>query len=202
MRASRLWRDRFQAYRLWILERRAGAASQAVGAPPPAGIELRFLDRHARRDWVVQRGGEVDWPQFRAALLHEHDLVLAQRGGQTVGWAWIGYDRVHLAALGRDIPLPDGVAYLYDVYVRPAERGAGIGRALVAARCRRADERGVVRLLSHVMTRNEPSLRALRTHGFETFGRTLFVRALALKVWTRGPLPEPPAAEPAATHAG
>lgn len=200
MRASRFWRERFQAYRLWILERRRGEAGSGAAAALPAGIELRVLDRHARRDWVVQRGGEADWPQFRAALRHEHDLVLALRDGQTIGWAWIGYERVYLAPLGRDIRLPDGVAYLYDVYVRPAERGAGVGRALVGARCRHADERGVARLMSHVMTGNEASLRALQAHGFRTVGRTLFLRALTLKVWTRQPLPAPRPAE-SAPHA-
>ena len=161
---------------------------------PPPGVELRILDRHARRDWVCQRGGDADWPQFRAALEHGHDLVIASREGQPLGWAWIGYERVFLAPLGRDIRLPDGLAYLYDAYVRPAERGHGIGHALVGARCRHADQQGIERLLSHVMTGNERSRRALQSHGFAIVGRTLFVKALALKVWTREPLPAPHAA--------
>ena len=195
MRSTRFLRDQFQAYRLWILARQAPPAAAAPEEPRlPPGVELRLLDRHARRDWVCQRGADADWPQYRIALLHDHDLVVANRGRTTLGWAWIGYERVFLAPLGREIRLPAGTGYLYDAYVRPAERGQGIGRALVAARCRHADRSGVLRLLSHVMTRNAPSVRALQAHGFQIVGRTLFLRALVLRVWTRGPLPAPHAA--------
>lgn len=197
MRANRFWRDQFQAYRLWILERGLPGAAAPAGAtsrPLPPEVELHFLDRHARRDWVCQLGGDADWPQFRVALLHGHDLLIASRDGETLGWAWIGYEHVFLPPLGRDIRLPAGAAYLYDAYVRPAERGHGIGHALVGQRCRHADAHGVERLLSHVMTGNQRSLQSLQSHGFHIVGRTLFVKALAIKVWTREPLPAPHAA--------
>jgi ribosomal protein S18 acetylase RimI-like enzyme len=191
MRSQRFLRDQFHAYRMWILERPAGAAADVVA---PAGIDLVFLDRHARRDWACQRADDGDWPQFRVALEHEHDLVLAQRDGQTIGWAWLGYERVYLPPLGRDIRLAAGTGYFYDAYVRPNERRQGIGRALVGARCALAERRGLERLVSHVLVGNEASMHALRTHGFEIVGRTVFLRALALRWWTREPLPSPHAA--------
>ena len=182
-------RTHFRLYRLWILER---GAEHGADAPPeaPAGIEIRFLDRHARRDWICQHAGnEMDWPQFRTALLHDHDLVVAIAEGQPVGWAWVGYERVYLPPLGREIRLPDGTAYLYEAYVRPAARGRGIGSALVGARCARAAGLGYAHLLTHVLDGNQPSLRALRRHGFRTRGRTHFLRVLLLRLWTRSPLP-------------
>lgn len=39
--------------------------------------------------------------------------------------------------------------YLEDLYVDPASRGAGIGRALIDAMYRWADERGVTRVYWH-----------------------------------------------------
>lgn len=196
LQAQRFWHNQFHLYRLWILERRAKAvvATPARGDSVAPGVELHFLDRHARRDWVCQRGGDADWPQFRVALQLEHDLVLARRGDALLGWAWIGYERVFLPALGCEIRLAPDTAYFYDAYVRPAARGQGIGRDLVRMRCERVDDRRIERVLSHVLVGNEASLRALRVHGFETIGKTLFVRALALKLWTRQPLPTPRAA--------
>jgi ribosomal protein S18 acetylase RimI-like enzyme len=216
MRARRFWRDRFHAYRMWILERRRASSPLPEGgetASPPrkpvgrsepapavsgvaggvaagnAPVEFVLLDRHARRDWVVHRGDDADWRQFRVALEHDHDIVLARRGEQVLGWAWLGYERVYLAPLGSEIRLTDGTGYLYDAYVRPAERGQGLAHGLVAARCERADDLGIERLLSHVLVGNAASLRTLQSHGFSTVGRTLFLRALALHVWTREPVP-------------
>jgi ribosomal protein S18 acetylase RimI-like enzyme len=213
MRGRRFWRDRFRVYRMWILERRAPSvpgspvvAPADLGSEPPprrdgpeaTAAEFVLLDRHARREWAVHHGDEADWRQFQVAIEHDHDLVLARRGDVVVGWAWLGYERVYLAPLGSEIRLAEGCAYLYDAYVKPEERGRGLGHGLVAARCRRADERGIGRLLSHVLVGNEASLRTLRSHGFATIGRTAFLRALALRMWTRQPVPQ---LRPAGSHA-
>jgi GNAT superfamily N-acetyltransferase len=191
MLTHRFLRDQFRAYRMWILERAAGAPGPVAGVPAGAAVEFTFLDRHARRDWTCRHSGTGDWPQYRVALAHDHDLVIATLGGDTLGWAWIGYEQVHLSPLGRAIRLEPGAAYLYDAYVRPSYRGRGIGRGLVHARCMRASERGITRLLTHVLVGNEPSLRSLRAEGFRALGRTIFLRALTLRMWVRQPVPAP-----------
>jgi ribosomal protein S18 acetylase RimI-like enzyme len=190
MRPGEFLRNQFRLYRLWILERELDDVATTVRVQPPERIQMRFLDRHERRDWICDHAPDKDWPQFRAALKHEHDLLVASEGDSTVGWAWIGYERVFLPPLGREIRLADGTAYLYEAYVRPAARGRGIGRMLVGARCLRATEHGCERSLTHVVDGNLASLRALQAHGFETRGRTLFVKALGLTMWTQAPLPE------------
>ena len=188
MRSNGFWREQFRLYRLWIFERRRAEIATAA-EPLPSGITLRLLGRHARRDWACQRTAAADWPQYRIALENDHDLILAERGGETVGWAWIGYRRVFLAPLGRSIRLQDGTGYLYDVFVRPAERGHGIGRALVGARVAHAEAAGITRLVSHVRLGNVASRRALERHGFAVIGQTAFLRLLAFRLWTRTPLP-------------
>ncbi len=189
MRPDEFLRNQFRLYRLWILERTLDGVRTTVHVEPPDGIQVRFLDRHERRDWICDRASDSDWPQFRAALQHDHDLIVASAGDETVGWAWIGYERVFLPPLGREIRLAAGTAYLYEAYVREGARGRGIGRTLVGARCLHAAECGYERLLTHVVDGNAPSLRALEAHGFETRGRTHFLKALSLKVWTRAPFP-------------
>jgi len=184
-------RNQFRLYRLWILECTSGEADELKPLDVPADVEIRFFDRHARRDWICERASSRDWPQFRAALEHHHDLVVALQGDQTVGWAWLGYEKVFLPPLGREIHLPPGTAYLYEAFVRPASRGQGIGKALVGARRQRASAAGCERLLTHVLAGNQASLRSLQAHGFRVSGRTQFLKALALRVWTRAPLPVP-----------
>lgn len=198
MRPSEFLRDQFRLFRLWILERAPQAARAPDAVPSLDGIVIRCLDRHARRDWACENASERDWPQYKTALRHDHDLFLAEASGRVVGWAWIGYECVYLPPLGREIRLPQHTAYLYEAYVRPEVRGRGIGRALVAARCQRAEQHGARRLLTHVVDGNIASKRTLEVQGFRVVGRTHFLRALGVRVWTRDPLPPAGLSVPAA----
>jgi GNAT superfamily N-acetyltransferase len=57
--------------------------------------------------------------------------------------------------------------YLEDLYVTPAARGRGLGKALLAAVARVAVERGCPRLEWNVLDWNEPALRFYRSVGAE-----------------------------------
>ncbi len=58
--------------------------------------------------------------------------------------------------------------YLEDLYVQPAHRGAGIGRALLARLAGVCAERGLGRLEWAVLDWNEPSIRFYRSLGAVT----------------------------------
>ena len=180
-------RRQFRLYRFLVLEARLdnnNAAAPHLAAPD---IELRFLDRHERRDWVCHRTSDADWNQYRTAITHDHDLVIASRKGKTLGWAWLGYERVHLAPLERAIVLPAQSVYLYDCWVRPEERRRGLGKALVAARRQRAVERSASTLLTHVVEGNQASRAALESNTFSVVGRTGFLRLPLLRLWIDKP---------------
>ena len=98
--------------------------------------------------------------QLAAALFGPAPAVfghVAEVGGEVVGCAlwflnfstWRG---VH------------GV-YLEDLYVRPAHRGAGLGRALLAALAAECTERGYARLEWSVLDWNAPSIAFYRSLG-------------------------------------
>lgn len=57
--------------------------------------------------------------------------------------------------------------YLEDLYVRPAYRGRGLGRALLAELARTAAERGYGRVSWWVLDRNEPAHAFYRAIGAE-----------------------------------
>jgi GNAT superfamily N-acetyltransferase len=180
-------RRQFRLYRLWVLEGFPPESGTASSSPVAPGIDLRFLNRHERRDWICQRTSDADWDQYRAAITNEHDLVIASREGRTLGWAWLGYDRVHLAPLEREILLPKRSAYLYDCWVRPEERGRGLGKALIAARQQHAQGRSLTKLLTHVEEGNHASRQALERNGFSVVGRTGFLRLPLVRLWTDQP---------------
>jgi GNAT superfamily N-acetyltransferase len=101
------------------------------------------------------------------ALLERHlfgetpraEVVLAERDGDVAGFALFFHNFSTL--LGRP-----GL-YLEDLYVRPAHRGAGIGRVLMAYLAKLALERGCGRFEWCVLDWNEPATRFYRSLGAE-----------------------------------
>jgi ribosomal protein S18 acetylase RimI-like enzyme len=84
-------------------------------------------------------------------------LQVAEEGGETVGFAlWFlnfsTWEGVH------------GI-YLEDLYVSPARRGSGAGRALLTSLARIATERGYARLDWSVLAWNEPAIAFYRRIG-------------------------------------
>lgn len=65
--------------------------------------------------------------------------------------------------------------YLEDLYVRPDQRGSGLGRALLTALVDLANERGYARVEWSVLDWNEPSIAFYRSLGAESMdGWTVF----------------------------
>ncbi len=84
-------------------------------------------------------------------------LLVAEVGGEVVGFAlWFlnfsTWEGVH------------GI-YLEDLYVRPAHRGSGAGRALLTALARTAVDRGYARVEWSVLDWNEPAIGFYRRIG-------------------------------------
>jgi GNAT superfamily N-acetyltransferase len=67
--------------------------------------------------------------------------------------------------------------YLEDLFVRPAFRGRGLGKALLARLARRCAEEGLARLEWGVLDWNEPSIAFYRSLG-----------AIAMDGWTKNRL--------------
>ena len=87
------------------------------------------------------------------------DALVARLAGEAVGFAL--YFTNFSTWLGRR-----GL-YLEDLYVRPAARGRGVGRALLATLSQLAIERGCRRLEWWVLDWNEPAISFYRSLGAE-----------------------------------
>ncbi len=78
------------------------------------------------------------------------EALIAERGGQTAGFA--------LFFTTFSTFLCQSGLWLEDLFVRPAHRGAGVGRELMAQVARRAVQRGAGRLEWTALDWNEPAL--------------------------------------------
>ncbi len=101
--------------------------------------------------------------RLREALFSERpaaEALIAERGEETVGYALFFRTFSSFLAL-------EGV-WLEDLFVRPAHRGAGVGRALLASVAARAREQGGERLEWAALDWNELALGFYRRLGAHT----------------------------------
>jgi len=103
----------------------------------------------------------VTTEQIRAALFGPEPSVFGHVAEEADGTV------VGVALWFRNFSTWDGVhgVYLEDLYVRPEHRGAGHGRALLAALAHECVERGYTRLSWSVLNWNEPSIGFYRSLG-------------------------------------
>jgi len=108
------------------IRRALPADAPAVAALGRAlNLHLREPDEHFTAEAVLRDGFGAE-PQF--------SVLLAERDGAAVGYLLL-HEAYETAYAARGL-------YVCDIYVAPAARGAGVGRALMAAAAREAKARG------------------------------------------------------------
>ena len=96
------------------------------------------------------------------------EALMAERGGRAVGFA------LFFTSFSTFLCKPG--LYLEDVFVEPAHRGVGIGKALLVRLAALAVERGCGRFEWRVLDWNEPSIRFYESLGGEVMREWLLVR--------------------------
>jgi L-amino acid N-acyltransferase YncA len=101
------------------------------------------------------------WPEFTATRLAEHRFVAVDDARRVVGW---------VAA----VPVSDRCAYAgvveHSVYVHPAARGHGIGRALLHTFIASTEAAGIWTIQSGIFPENTASTALHRAAGFRIVG--------------------------------
>jgi ribosomal protein S18 acetylase RimI-like enzyme len=153
-------------------------------------LRLRALgdapDAFARTLAEEERRSDAGWAEMleAAGASSSEACFLAERGGRAVGLA---YARLADDASGR--------AHLHALWVEPAARRSGVGRALAEAAVSWARSRGAARVLLQVTEGNAAAARLYRDLGFEPTdelsplrpGSPLVVRTLALELRAEPP---------------
>ena len=90
-----------------------------------------------------------------------YPALVAEHGGEVVGWAWIA-------------PYSERAAYAgvadCSVYVRAAARGRGVGTRLIRDLAAAAEQHGFHKLVGKLFTTNQPSLHLVRRCDFREVG--------------------------------
>jgi L-amino acid N-acyltransferase YncA len=102
------------------------------------------------------------WDQFDAAKLPEHRFVALGADGEVLGWV--------AASAVSDRCVYAGVVE-HSVYVSPAARGQGVGRALLEALVASTEAAGIWTIQSGIFPENAASGALHRACGFREVGR-------------------------------
>ena len=151
----------------------------APEVPPPPGVAIRALSDN---DWpalskiVTQRSLVA----FRALAANGRHGVVAWRGPEPIGYGWVA-ERIGPDVSAYPLALPPYAAYLWDLYVVPAERSSGVGSALASARVQLARGLGFREGWRMIAPSNGASLRTLAKTGPDTrtVGELRYIKILA-----------------------
>jgi ribosomal protein S18 acetylase RimI-like enzyme len=175
--AARSLHQVFRAGRLTVF---AHPLEPEPDAALPPGVRITSA---TDQDWAALAGlvGQRELSGFRDLLAHGRHCLIAWRGHQPVGYAWVA-DRPGPDVTIWPLPFefPESAAYLCKLYVLPSERRYGIGSALARARVRLARERGFREGWRLVAPSNFASLRTVQKSAPQTrvVGQIRFVQLL------------------------
>jgi ribosomal protein S18 acetylase RimI-like enzyme len=115
-----------------------------------------------RRFMAASPQTEQGYAWFLGTQLEKPNIVtlVAEREGSVLGYTYAGVEGPDYMSLRG----PAGV--LYDIVVDPAERGRGVGRALLDATLAALHARGVPRVVLSTAEQNEPAQRLFARAGF------------------------------------
>ena len=128
---------------------------------------IRELAQYEKLEHMVAGTPEM----LKSALFGERpagEALIAERDGRAVGFA------LFFTTFSTFLCKPG--LYLEDLFVEPAHRGAGIGKALLARLADLARERDCGRLEWRVLDWNEPSIRFYQSLGARLMPEWVLVR--------------------------
>jgi ribosomal protein S18 acetylase RimI-like enzyme len=131
----------------------------AVAADVPALFRLKWALTKAEGNEAVLQATEADWRRDGFGARPRFAAFVAESRGEVIGM--LTYSESYLTALA------DVVLSIQDLFVEPAHRRSGAGRALLAELAVEATARGIPLIQLNVQDSNEPARQFYRQAGFQ-----------------------------------
>lgn len=121
-------------------------------------------------------GDNLSPAQF-GEMLREDTFLVAETGGELVGFVQFGGAELDAAWLAESVELEPGDGYLERLYVRAAHQNRGVGSALLGAALEHPRLRGCRTVFLDVWAENAGAVRLYARHGFVKVGELPFYAA-------------------------
>lgn len=129
-----------------------------------AQLALRLVEQHenydSRRFSKLYDENQAEWYYASQAESSDAAVLVAELDGEIVGFAYIQYEAKDYANL------LENAAWLHDIYVEEAARGAKAGKLLIEAAVEAAKELGADKLMLSTAAKNEYAQEFFRRSGF------------------------------------
>lgn len=156
----------------------ANELSHQVFRPSPnPGLVIRQLTRREEISEIGQIVGLVDMARFYQMFDRGSIVFIACQDGQIAGCCWVS-ERVDQNVNRVQPPLQPGDACVHDLFVSPAYRSQGIGRALISQRLKFLQELGYKRAIGAVLKGNAPAFKINEKTGHIHIGEMSHTRIL------------------------
>ena len=162
--------------------RQQGPKAMTLKTLAPVGITRSVIVYTMQHEQILKRGTPV--PGVTVQLLNEGDIpaycvfrsitaeevitaegviarlrrgdrcIVAWDEGRVVGARWLTTVSADIPDLGVSFPVHSGIAYAYDLFTAPKERGRGIGAMVSAASFECATATGATRVINAVLPEN------------------------------------------------
>ncbi len=169
-------------------------ARELVSPIPAHGREVpgtfSSIEPEELAEWLLE-SGELAWAadprELRVASRRKHSWTCWRLCGEIAAFCKIGHESVFIVDFEKEMPLPERVSYLSDVYVLKTMRRKGIARRLILNTLDLLRVKSFVALGCHVPRENEASVRLFSSLGFRPFGEVRFTRILGLPFFSVRP---------------
>ena len=152
-------------------------SQQSVQLDSNSDLDIRQVTESKELASLRQMADENDMVRFQNLFNRGSIAFIAFRDDQPAGYCWVS-EKLDKAVHRVQAPLQAGDAYVHDLFVSPAYRRHGIGKALISYRLHFLKANEYKRAVAIVLKNNAPALSVDKKVGYIHAGELVHTRVL------------------------
>ncbi len=153
---------------------------------PKIPVEINFFSSEETINWLKNKG--ENWmfnpAEIKVGLEENHYYVNIKYGNEIIGYTKVGLGKVFIDDYKKILPLRQGSAFLYDMYIDSRYRKNNIGSFTIAEIMKFLRNMNIKEVRCHIPAWNIPSLNMIEKNKFKKAAYIRYFRILGIiKFW-------------------